>query len=89
MERPPDEHGDDQGHSHVHGPRVRPAEQLRECLQPGARHLQGQGRQVSRFPPLSCAQCCGSETGIRYLFDPRIRGRFFPNAGSRYPDLGS
>ena len=46
MERPPDEHGDDTRHPDVHGPRVRPAEHLRECLQPGAGHLQGQGGQV-------------------------------------------
>jgi hypothetical protein len=32
------------------------------------------------------AQCCGSGSVIRYLFDPGIRNTFFPDPGSRIPD---
>ncbi len=39
---------------------------------------------------LSLQQCCGSGSGIRCLFDPWIRDRFFldrvPEPGSRIPD---
>ncbi len=31
-------------------------------------------------------QCCGSGSGIRCLFDPGIRNRFFPDLGSRIPN---
>ncbi len=31
-------------------------------------------------------QCCGSRSGIRCLFDPWIRNRFFPDPGSWIPD---
>ncbi len=31
-------------------------------------------------------QCCGSGSGIRCLFDPWIRDRFFPDPGSRIPN---
>ncbi len=31
-------------------------------------------------------QCCGPGSGIRCLFDPGIRNRFFPDPGSRIPD---
>jgi hypothetical protein len=34
-------------------------------------------------------QCCGSGSGIRCLFTPRIRDDFFPDPGSRIPDPGS
>jgi hypothetical protein len=31
-------------------------------------------------------QCCRSGSGIRCLFDPWIRNRFFPDPGSRIPN---
>lgn len=39
VDRPPNIDGDDPRHPDVHGPRLRPTERRRECVQPRAHHL--------------------------------------------------
>jgi len=55
------------------------------CL---ASRLAGQAAAIHKGNFLtSVEQCCGS--GIRCLFDPEIRNKFFPDPESRISDPGS